>query len=363
MIKSVYIHIPFCENICSYCDFCKQYYNKEKVKKYLKALNEEIKSKYSNELLKTIYIGGGTPSSLDIDDLKELFDIIKIFSKEKEIEFTMEINPENIDLDKLVLMKENGVNRISIGVESTNDNILKYLNRQYNYALVKEKIALIKEVGFNNINVDLMYAIKNQTLEDLDKDIDNILSLDINHISTYSLMIEPNTLLYINKEEYIDDNLDYLMYKHICDKLKDNGFIHYEISNFCKKGYESRHNLVYWHNEKYYGFGLGASGYIKNIRYNNTRSLSKYINGEYLLDEEAISLKDEISYALILGFRLINGINKKEFYDKYKVELESLYNIKELLEKKDLICDEKNIFINYDKIYIENSILINFVGE
>lgn len=363
MTKSVYIHIPFCNNICSYCDFCKQFYHKEKVTKYLKALKEEIIEKYQGEKIKTMYIGGGTPSSLDIIDLKELFTITKIFNYEKEFEFTIEINPENIDLEKLILMKENGVNRISIGLESTNDEILKYLNRQYNYEMIKDKINLIKKVGFNNINVDLIYAIKNETINDLEKDLDNLLKLDVNHISTYSLMIEPNTMLWIKKEKIIDENLDYLMYQTICNKLKENGFIHYEISNFSKAGYESQHNLVYWHNEEYYGFGLGASGYLNNIRYDNTKSISKYIKGEYLVNKEELSLKDKISYELILGFRLIKGINKKEFYQKYHQDLKDLYNIRELLLKKDLLDDGSNIFINYDKIYVENSILINFVGE
>jgi len=363
MTNSVYIHIPFCENICTYCDFCKQFYDKDKVNKYLESLEREIKSKYKNDLIKTLYIGGGTPSSLTLSELERLFKIIKIFNISKDCEFTIEVNPENIDLDKLILFRENGVNRISIGVESTNDKILKYLNRKYNYEMVKDKISLIKEIGFNNINVDLMYAIKNESISDLEIDIKNILELDITHISTYSLMIEPNTVLGINNEKYIDENLDYSMYQKICEVLKKNNFIHYEVSNFSKSGYESKHNLVYWHNEKYYGFGLGASGYIDDIRYDNTKSLLKYINGEYLLNSEEISLKDKISYELILGFRLINGINKKEFYDKYQKDILDMYNIRDLIKNEDLIDDGNNIFVNYDRIYIENSILINFVGE
>ena len=363
MTKSVYIHIPFCDNICTYCDFCKQYYHKETVAKYLDALKQEITKKYQGEKLKTIYIGGGTPSSLNVSELKKLFEIIKIFNFEKKYEFTIEVNPENINKEKLQLMKENGVNRISIGIESTNDEILKYLNRKYNYEMVKEKIKLIKSADFKNINVDLIYAIKNETINDLEKDLNNLLKLDITHISTYSLMIEPNTMLSIKKEKSIDENLDYEMYQTICTKLKEKGFIHYEISNFCKEGYESHHNLVYWHNEEYYGFGLGASGYLNNIRYDNTKSISKYTKGEYLLNSEELSIKDKISYELILGFRLVKGINKKKFYQKYKKELTDLYNIKELILKKELIDDGSNISINYDKIYIENSILINFVGE
>lgn len=363
MIKSVYIHIPFCEHICNYCAFCKQYYNKKIVSKYLETLEKEINSLYKKEKLETIYIGGGTPSCLDLDDLKKLFEIVKVFNLEKEYEFTIEVNPENIDLEKLLLMKQVGINRISIGIESTNNDILKYLNRKYDYETIIEKINLIKTVGIKNINVDLMYAIKNQTLDDLEKDIDNLVNLDINHISTYSLMIEPNTVFDIQKVESVDQDLDYLMYKKICEKLKENGFIHYEVSNFSKKGYESRHNLVYWHNKEYYGFGLGASGYINKVRYDNTKSMNNYLKGNYTLNKEKLSDKDIISYELILGFRLINGINKEEFFNKYNKELIEMYNIKKLIKNNDLIDDGENIFINYDKIYIENSILINFVGE
>lgn len=362
-MHSVYIHIPFCDNICSYCAFTKFLYNKKMISDYIKSLEKEIKNNYKGELIKTLYIGGGTPSSLDIEELNKLFLIIKQFNLSDDVELTIEVNPENITKEKLLLFKKNKVNRISIGVESTQQKFLKYLNRQYDFDLVKDKIKLIKEIGINNINVDLMYAIQNETLEDLKKDLDNILKLDVNHISTYSLMIEKNTMLFINKEKVIDEELDYEMYKLISKTLKEHNFNHYEISNFSKNGYESRHNLVYWNNDHYYGFGLGAAGYIDNIRYTNTTNLKEYIKGNFIKEKETLSKKDIISYELILGFRKINGINKKYFRDKYNLDIKELYNIKELLSKNLLKENEDNIFINYDKIYIENSILINFVGE
>lgn len=361
MTKSAYIHIPFCEEICSYCAFCKQYYNKEKVDKYLENLEKEIDSRYKGEELKTIYIGGGTPSVLSVLQLKKLFNILKKFKFANQYEFTIEVNPENITQEKLLLMHANGVNRLSMGIETTNNHLLKYLKRQYNYETVVEKIILMKKMGFDNINVDLMYAINNETINDLKKDLINFLKLDVKHISCYSLMIEPNTLLAINKERYIDEDLDYSMYNEICQVLKNNGYNHYEVSNFAKEGYESQHNLVYWHNEEYYGFGLGASGYLENIRYDNTRSMNNYLNGKYLLNKEILNLKEKIVYELILGFRLIKGINKKEFYEKYHCNLIDWPNIKELIEKKDLVDNGEYICVNYDKIYVENSILINFV--
>lgn len=361
MITSIYIHIPFCSNICTYCDFCKIYYNEEIASMYLDSLEKEIKDNYHGEKLKTLYIGGGTPSSLSINNLKKLMKIIKLFKFYDNYEFTVEVNPESIDEEKLLLFKENGVNRISMGIESTNNIYLKYLGRCHSFDLVKEKIELIKKIGIKNINVDLIYAIPKQTINDLKNDLDNIISLDITHISTYSLEIHDNTVLGIKKEKNINDDLDRDMYEYICRYLKNNGYNHYEISNFSKENYESKHNLVYWHNEKYYGFGLGASGFIDNLRYTNTRSIKDYINGKRVVYKEYLNEKDLISYELILGFRLIKGINKKIFKEKYNKELIDMYNIRDLINKGILINDNDYIKIKEDYLYIENNILENFI--
>ena len=362
-MNSVYIHIPFCSNICSYCAFTKFYYDQNKVLTYLDSLKKEIELNYKGDIIKTIYIGGGTPSSLNINELKKLFEIIKIFKFSNNLEFTIEVNPDNINREKLELFKENKVNRISIGIESTNLKFLKYLGRNYDYKEIKNKINLIKKMGFVNINVDLIYALPNETLDDLSKDLDNILKLDVSHISTYSLMIEDNTMLKINNEKEIDEEIDSEMYDLIKNKLKENNYNHYEISNFSRDGYESHHNFVYWNNDHYYGFGLSASGYIDNIRYTNTTSLQQYNKLNFCKEKEMLSFKDTISYELILGFRKIIGINKKEFYDKYKINIKDLYNIKELLELGYLKENSSNIFISYDKIYVSNQILMNFIGE
>ena len=280
MINSVYIHIPFCSDICSYCDFCKIFYNDKLVDRYLLELDKEIKSRYKNKIINTIYIGGGTPSSLNSLQLKKLFNILKIF-KTENLEFTFECNIENINEETLKLLKNNGVNRISVGVQTLNEKYIKLLNRHHNKQMVQDKINLMKQF-FTNINIDLIYAIPGQTLKELDEDLEFILKFDVEHISTYSLIIEEHTKLYINNVKNIDEDLDYLMYKHICKKLEHYGFNHYEISNFSKKGYESSHNLVYWDNLEYYGFGLGASGYINNIRYENTKSMNQYLNSKYV---------------------------------------------------------------------------------
>ena len=357
MITSVYIHIPFCKNICTYCDFCKIYYNEELASKYLDSLEKEIRDNYKNEIIKTLYIGGGTPSSLSINNLKKLMNIIKIFNFSEDYEFTIEVNPENIDKEKLLLFKNNMVNRISIGVESTNNKILKYLGRNHTFNLVKGKVNLIKEIGINNINVDLIYAIPNQSIKNLKEDLDNIISLNINHISTYSLEIHNNTILGIKKENSIDEDLDRDMYEYICKYLKEKGFIHYEISNFCKSSFESRHNLVYWHNNYYYGFGLGASGYVNDIRYTNTRNIKSYISGERVIYKEMINEKDKITYELILGFRLTKGINIIDFKRKYNIDIINLKNIKKLIDKRYLVIENNYIRINDNYLYVENNIL------
>ena len=360
MIKSAYIHIPFCENICTYCDFCKRYNNDKLINKYLDALNQEIQETYQGELLKTIYIGGGTPSSFTISELKKLMKIIEQFNFEKDYEFTFESNPESITEEKLILLKQNGVNRISLGLESTNEQFLKYLGRTHDFNLVKERVSLIKKY-FNNINVDLIYALPKETIKDLQQDLENLLLLDINHISTYSLEIHKHTILGIKKEKPIMEELDSDMYNLIGSYLQEHGFTHYEVSNFGKDNTKSLHNLTYWTNQEYYGFGLGASGYINDVRYDNTKSMYKYLNNQRRLNEEKLSLSDKISYELILGFRLIEGINKQEFKNKYHQELIDQYNIKELIKKGYLIDDGLNIKISYDKIYVENMILENFV--
>ena len=360
--KSAYIHIPFCDTICSYCDFCKFLKNDEWIDKYLTSLEKEINTNYKGEVLDTIYIGGGTPSSLNIEQLTKLFNIIKVLNKNKEYEFTFECNIENITKDKLVLLYENGVNRLSIGVQTFNEKYLSFLNRKHTKEEIINKINICKEIGFRNINIDLIYGLPNQTSDELNRDIDEFLKLDITHISTYSLIIEPNTKLYIEDIKNIDDNLDYEMYNLICDKLKDNGYNHYEISNFSKSGYESKHNLTYWNNNKYYGFGMGASGYIDNIRYDNTRNINKYLNGEYVKELHTLDLNETIENEFILGLRKIKGINKETFKNKYNKDIKEIEIVNKLLESNKLLEDEKNIYINPDYIYVSNNILVEFIN-
>ena len=359
MIKSVYIHIPFCKNICSYCDFCKFIYNEKWVGAYLTGLNNEIKDRYMDDPIKTIYIGGGTPSALSIDELKRLFKIISVFNTNDLEEFTFECNLSDINEGLLEILKNNKVNRLSIGIQSFNKKNLAFMERNADFKDALKKVDLCHQYGFNNINLDLMYAIPGETLKDLKKDLDLFLKLNPTHISTYSLILEDHTKLSSKNVSYIEEELDYEMFKLISKKL--NSANHYEISNFSIPGYESKHNLVYWNNEEYYGFGLGASGYIDDIRYQNTKNLKEYLLGNYVLEKEILGLKEKMDYEIMLGLRKLKGINILEFRNKYNKDIEEVYNLKPLLKSRDLIKKKGYIFINPQKIYIMNEILIKII--
>lgn len=339
------------------------FYNDKFMEKYLDALQKEIMSNYQKDIVKTIYIGGGTPSCLPLKYLIKLFDVVKILKVCNNVEFTFECNVNDINEDLLELLKRNGVNRLSIGVESFNSNNLNLLNRSHTYDEVKKKIQLAKSMGFNNINVDLMYAIPNESINVLKEDISKIVDLDVEHISTYSLIIEDNTVLGINNTKYIDEDIDYEMYKLINKELKNKGYNHYEVSNYSKEGYESKHNLTYWNNDEYYGFGLGASGFVNNVRYDNTRSINNYCNNKYRINEETMTKERNMENEMILGLRKTNGISCVKFLNKYGVKVEDAFDVTKLLEEGKLIKKGDNIFISDDYIYLSNDILINFIGE
>ena len=361
MIKNCYIHIPFCDKICAYCDFCKMLKYDKFIDSYLDALEREIKTIYKGEELDTIYIGGGTPSALSLNQLERLFSILNIFNKSKNIEFTIEGNFESTNKEKLELYRRVGINRLSFGLESINKDNLKLLDRDIDLDRVKNIINEAKSLGFNNINIDLIYAIPFESMDVLKKDLDFIYSLDINHISTYSLIIEDHTKLKINNIKNISEDIDYEMYKFICDSMKKNNYIHYEISNFSKDGYESRHNLCYWNNSNYYGFGLGASSYIENRRCVNTRSLNHYILERYPKEIEYLDRDSEIEYEVILNLRKKDGIDLELFKNKYNKDLIDIYNYSDLLDNNLLIFSNNHLYIPEDKFYISNSIIVSIL--
>ena len=361
MNKSIYVHIPFCKAICSYCDFCKLLYKEDLTDKYLLSLEKEIKERYKGESIDTLYLGGGTPSALNIKELNKLFDILKHIKLNKKYEFTVEMNLSDVTEEKLSLFKSRGVNRLSIGIQSVNPKYFSFLNRESNKEDVINKIDLVKKY-FDNFNIDLMYAFPGETLEEVLDDLSFIIKLNPPHISIYSLIIEPHTLVSFKKIKPIDEELESDMYYNIIDMLRKNNYIHYEISNFSKEGYESNHNLTYWNNNHYYGFGLGAAGYIDNIRYTNTKNMDKYLSGIYVAIKEDITKDIDMENELIFGLRKIKGVNKEEFFKKYNVNIYDKFDIINLTNKNLLIDDKDYIYIPEDKLYISNSILINFIG-
>lgn len=333
------------------------YYNDKFFNTYYEKLLEEVKiyNKYLNNTFKTIYIGGGSPSSIGIDNLEKILKILDL-KKEDDYEYTVELMPLDITEELLKLLKKYAVNRISIGVETVSKKYQKLFNRIIDKDVLTSKINLAKKY-FNNINLDLMYAFKNQTIKEVEDDLNYILSFDIEHISTYSLILESNTYLkYINYQE-IDDSLSSQMYFYIKKRLESIGYNHYEISNYAKDKV-SKHNLVYWNNEEYLGLGLSASGYIDSIRYTNTRNLDKYpLNKQ----EEKLSLKDKTTYFMILGLRKIEGIDIKEFNKLFNKDIYEVYDIKYLLAKKYLLLKEDKLYINPKYLYVSNIILEFFV--
>lgn len=361
-MRGVYIHIPFCRNICSYCDFCKMYVNTKYIEKYLVSLDKEIKSRYKGDKVKSIYIGGGTPSAIGIDNLKSLFNIISIFNKDDNIEITLECNPEDINPSVVKLFKENNINRVSLGVQSFNDNIIKELNRTHTKDMVTRALRVLRNEGIDNINIDLMYGVNND-INIIKEDLDTFIKLSIPHISYYSLIIEKNTQIHINNKQYIDENTEVEMYNYIKNYLKSMDYNHYEISNYSKEGYESIHNKIYWENEEYYGFGLGAVSYLNFERINNTKNFSKYVKNLYIYDIIKEDYDTRMDNEIMLGLRMSRGVNKKKFESKYNKCIDEVYDIGNLLNDKYLIDNGEYIYINEEYIYISNEIIIKVLNN
>ena len=319
-IKSLYVHIPFCEHICDYCDFTKVQYFSLFAHSYIKELRKELESYKIPNDLETIYIGGGTPTALEDDLFLDLMKILQKYTKSVK-EFTIEANPESLTIEKLQIMKEYGVNRISLGVETTNDEILKSINRHHTFLDVKNAVLNAQKMGFDNLNVDLILGLPGASLEQIKEDLLNLVRLNVQHISCYSLTVHPNTVFFLKGiQEPLDDQAR-MYYDFVHSFLKENGFSHYEVSNWAKSGYESKHNYTYWQNEQYFGVGLGASGYIRDIRYTNTKSINHYLKGKYLDYQEKVTPTDDIEYQIMLNLRTIEGINLKDFKDKFGFDL------------------------------------------
>ena len=351
-IHSLYIHIPFCNKICDYCDFTKLQYFRKFAVSYLDALKDELAS-YNIGKLKTIYVGGGTPTALEDDLFLELLKIIDSY-KEGVKEYTFEANPESLSLEKIKMLKEHGVNRVSLGVQTTNDKILQAVNRDHSFEQVKTAIKNLKEQGIDNINVDLILGLPHTSKKILEDDIKNVLSLDVKHISCYGLTINPHTVLF-NKgfEEPSGDKLRQY-YDIVENILKENGFIHYEVSNWAKPGYQSEHNLTYWRNEQYYGVGLGASGYIGETRYKDTINLSQYLTRAFISEKEKVSDKDKLTYQIMLNLRTIEGLDNKYVQDKESI-------VDELVKEGLLIKEQNKLVPTYEGMMILDQIILKLL--
>ena len=363
----LYIHIPFCKKKCEYCDF-KSYAGQEAlIDEYIKWLNYEIElvgksnqADYENGLDKlavvnTIYIGGGTPSFIEEKHIKEILDAIKknyVFpiNLEEKVEVTIEVNPGTVNEEKLKTYKASGINRLSIGLQETHNEILKNIGRIHTYQDFLETYQTARKVGFDNINVDLMLALPGQSIEDLSESVDRIIKLNPEHISVYSLIIEEGTPFYkkyMNNELKLpEDEIERKMYWLVKKRLEEAGYKHYEISNFAKPGYESKHNLACWNQEEYIGLGVSAHSYTNNLRYSNIDNIPNYIQNlksgkDYLnlVVHEKQSKESKMKEFIMLGLRKIDGVYIQNFKEKfgehpiylYRKEFEKLVQ-EELLE-------------------------------
>ena len=362
MPKSCYIHIPFCSGgKCKYCSFVS--FNKsELIMGYVYSLLKEISENYQGEILNTLYFGGGTPSLVPIDLLNKF---VKKFSLDKDAEITLELNPENGKIEYLSGLKEIGFNRLSIGSQTFDDELLKLIGRRHGSGDIIKTVENAKRAGFENISVDLIYGLPNQTLDGIKKDLDKFLGLGIQHISTYGLKIESGSYWGNNPPENVpDEDTQADMYEVINEILTNADFKRYEVSNFAKQGFESKHNMNYWNNEEYYGFGVSAHGYVDGVRYSNHCTLEKYMEkpssheyGKFLTEQE--KLEEEI----FLGFRKTEGVNIQKIKEKFNIAFESKY--KNILDKYSgyIVKTPQGYAFNLKGTMLSNEILPEFLED
>ena len=372
---SLYIHIPFCAQKCLYCDF-PSFARKDHLRKaYIEALNKEIislREKHNNLEINTIFIGGGTPSVLEADELECLLKEVAKLNMAKDIEYSMECNPGNLTEEKLEVMKNYGVNRISMGLQAKQDNLLKGLGRIHNYKTFKENFLLAKKVGFNNINVDLMFGLPNQRLNEWEETLREIISLEPAHISAYSLIIEEGTAfynLYENDKLKLPTEEEERKMYHLAKKiLEENGFNQYEISNYAKEGKECRHNLAYWNMDNWIGVGSASASYMDGKRIKNISSVEEYINsinekGEAIEEIINNSKNDNMEEFMFMGLRKINGIDENEFKKRFSMNINDVYGeiLNKYIDEGLLIRDSGRIFLSEKGIEISNIIMADFL--
>lgn len=370
---SAYVHIPFCTQICYYCDFSKVFIKNQPVDAYLQALIREFES-YDIKKLRTLYIGGGTPTSITAEQLEYLLmNLTKHLDLSVLEEFTIEANPGDLTEDKIEVLKNSAVNRVSLGVQTFNDKHLKQIGRSHNEAQIYSTIENLKKAGFHNISIDLIYALPGQTMEDVKENVAKAIALDIPHLSLYSLILEHHTV-FMNKMrrgklQLPQEDLEAEMFEYIISELEKNGFEHYEISNFTKPGFESRHNLMYWDNAEYYGVGAGASGYLNGVRYRNRGPIQHYLKavseGNARLSEETLTKEEMMEEELFLGLRKKSGVSIARFEEKFGVSFEERYGqiVRELCNQGLLVPDDNVVRMTKKGLFLGDTVAERFILE
>lgn len=373
----LYIHVPFCAQKCYYCDFNSYKINSNQKKEYLINIEREMKfykDEFKDKCFDTVFFGGGTPSILTVDELQELVNNInENFNIKKDAEITIECNPGTINREKLEAMKKMGINRLSIGLQATQNYHLKSIGRIHTYEEFEKNYYDALDIGFENINIDLMYALPNQKTQEWKDTLDKIIKLNPSHISAYSLILEEGTKLYDmyqNKEfELLDEDTDINMYNYTIDTLKRHGYSQYEISNYSKENLECKHNIIYWKCDNYLGLGPGASGFIGDTRYSNIEDICEYNkcimqNIRPVSEEMELTKKDKIEEFIFMGLRMNEGINVDIFKERFDTDFYDIYQeVMDKLIKRELVrFDGKNISLTQKGREISNSVFIEFLN-
>lgn len=364
-MKACYIHVPFCKDICAYCDFTRCRYHAGLADKWIQAVRKEINEKLEGVQLETLYIGGGTPSALSTQQLEELLQALAPYTKEIQ-EYTMEANVESLDDDKINLLGKYGINRISLGVQTLQDELLTIIHRSHKKADILNRIAKLHEAGLHNISVDLIYGLPTQTMEMWKSDLQEIAEFfPVQHISLYALTIEEYSEFGRSKVKNIDPSLEADMFEYAIQILEEHGFHHYEISNFAKPGCESRHNLMYWQYEDFAGIGCGASGKSGDFRYDNTRNLQIYLEQGPHEERIQLSKEDQMFEMVMMNLRTEQGVSLAHFQQVFTVDFKKYYEdaIRKQVEHGLLVVEEDRVYATYQGMLLLNDILIDFLPE
>ncbi|MEG1291766.1 MAG: radical SAM family heme chaperone HemW [Lachnospiraceae bacterium] len=379
----LYLHIPFCMKKCNYCDFLSAPLEDSVRELYTKNLIKEIEQKsedYRDFLISTIFIGGGTPSILEGIQINQIMEkIYRCFQVVKDAEITIECNPGTITADKLSAYRYSGINRISMGLQSTKNQELKHLGRIHTYQEFLENYDLVRKAGFHNVNLDIMSALPNQTLDDWEDTLKEVVKLRPEHISAYSLIIEEGTpfyQLYAEEEQRRErgeepqflpsEETERAMYQLTKEFLKEKGYWQYEISNYAQKNKECNHNIGYWTRENYLGLGLGSASLIENLRFSNTTNLSDYLAGDWApKNMEQITRKFQMEEFMFLGLRLMQGVSRRKFKETFQVEIEAVYGVilQNMFQKELLNQTEGNIYLTTEGIALSNYVMSEFLME